>query len=66
MGALTANSVQETNQGWQCPVCYKVNAPFVTECTCTTLKTEKKIGSTGNKGHARHLFAMIFEETPRK
>ena len=63
MGVLAANSVQQTQQGWQCPVCYKVNAPFVQECTCTTLKAEKK---TGNKGHARHLFAMIFEETPKK
>lgn len=21
-------------QGWQCPVCKRVNAPFVAQCTC--------------------------------
>lgn len=27
-------------KGWLCPRCGKVNAPFVTQCTCTRAKWE--------------------------
>ena len=49
-------------QGWLCPMCGKVHAPFIKECTC---KTIKRTENTGDHGHGKRLFAMIFEETPR-
>lgn len=29
-------------QGWQCPVCGSILAPFITECPCSTLKAISK------------------------
>ena len=62
MEVPTITSRQQALQGWQCPVCFKVNAPFIQECTC---KTIKRTESTGDYAHAKRIFAMIFEETPQ-
>ena len=39
---IPMNNVNIVQQGWQCPVCGRILAPFVTECPCSTLKTISK------------------------
>lgn len=34
-------------QGWQCPVCGRVLAPFITECPCHGNQQSTTISSTG-------------------
>lgn len=45
-------------QGWQCPVCDKVNAPFVRECTCHIMK-QTIPGSTSTTGISNFNPSMI-------
>lgn len=39
MNSTTGNSINYTinefvQQGWQCPLCKRILAPFITECPC--------------------------------
>lgn len=36
---MTMNVPNIRPQGWQCPVCLKVHAPWVAECDCHLRKT---------------------------
>lgn len=39
---IPMNNINTIQQGWQCPVCGRILAPFVTECPCSTLKAISK------------------------
>ena len=32
------NKFNDTPQGWICPSCNKVNAPWIPQCSCNTIK----------------------------
>mgnify|MGYP001170996467 CR=1 FL=1 len=42
----TCNANQSVQMGWQCPVCSRVNAPFVATCPCTQIKWTITTGGT--------------------
>lgn len=45
------NNINFVQQGWQCPICKKVLAPFMTECPYNhDEKTELKWTHTSTKG----------------
>lgn len=39
---IPMNILNTVQQGWQCPICGRILAPFITECPCSTLKAISK------------------------
>lgn len=57
----------QANQGWQCPVCGKVNAPWMPECDChrRTSVTTNNTG-TGNVDWLHHESKTICNNGEKK
>lgn len=55
---MTTNNTNAAPTGWQCPVCNKVHAPWISQCTC-----DSQDEYTGDKAHIGELVAKIYEQT---
>ena len=42
-------------QGWQCPICRKVHAPWVQECLCCVDKDTTKLYAEGELIYAKDI-----------
>lgn len=55
----TMSAAQSVQQGWKCPECGQVNAPFIPMCTCSPVETDEY---TGNKAHMKKIAGFFWEQ----
>lgn len=51
------------NNGWQCPICKKVLAPFVQECPCKGQGIETKWTSTSTSSESSTITLHNYDST---